>query len=72
MNRSLLDNIAYFIAFCVEIYKKAHFMTGAEVADIFSRHGILEYLADNYEVLHTQGHNWILAEIKDQIKNTSR
>lgn len=72
MERNHTDDLAYFIAFCVEMYKNAHSMTGAEVSEIFSSHGILEFLADNFEVLHTQGPNWILAEIEDFIQEDSK
>ncbi len=68
MARNYTDDVAYFTAFCVEMYKNAHSMTGAEVIELFSDHGIMDYLADNYEVLHTQGPKWILAEIYNIIK----
>lgn len=63
-----IDDVAYFIAFCIEIYKNAHNITGAEAPAVFSRHGVMEYLSDNFEVLHTQSPAWILAEIDDYIK----
>lgn len=66
--RNQTDNIAYFIAFCVEIYKNAHNIIGAEVSTIFTRHGVMEFLANNYEVLHTQSPQWILDEIDEVIK----
>ncbi|MBP5577329.1 MAG: DUF3791 domain-containing protein [Treponema sp.] len=31
--------------------------------------GVLSYLADNAEILHTQGKNYILDSIDDYIKN---
>lgn len=67
MERNLNDDTAYFIAFCVETYKNAHNMSGAEASTVFSDHGVMEYLSDNYEVLHTQSAAWILAEIEDFI-----
>lgn len=65
MNRN--DDIAYFIAFCIEIYKNSHNISGAETSAVFSNHGVMEYLSDNYDVLHTQSPNWILADIEDFI-----
>ena len=35
MERNRIDDIGYFIAFCVEIYKNAHHLPGAEVSKIF-------------------------------------
>ncbi len=72
MERNHSDNIAYFIAFCTEIYKNAHSITGAETSKLFSSCGIMKYLEDNYDVLHTQSPQWILEEINDQIKRESK
>ncbi|MDE7397512.1 MAG: DUF3791 domain-containing protein [Muribaculum sp.] len=66
--RSNADDIAYFISFCIEIYKHARKVSGEIASRIFSECGMIEYLADNYEVLHTQSPSWILAEVEDYIK----
>ncbi|MBP3298741.1 MAG: DUF3791 domain-containing protein [Muribaculaceae bacterium] len=68
MERNKTDDIAYFIAFCVETYKNAHNIPGAEASAVFSDHGVMEYLSENFEALHTQSSAWILAEIEDFIK----
>ena len=68
--KTLTEDISYFIAFCNEMYKNAHSLTGKTVSRIFTRCGIMKYLADNYDVLHTQSPNWILEEIDDLIKTT--
>ena len=31
------------------------------------QYGVLEYLANNYEILHTQSHHWILEDIDEFI-----
>ena len=61
------SDILFFVAFCIESYKSKHGITGEEVSWLFDRHGIKKYLADNYEVLHTQGMSWILEEIEERI-----
>lgn len=66
------DDTAYFIAFCIETYKNAHNMSGAEASAVFSDHGVMEYLSENFEVLHTQSSGWILAEIEDFIKTDTK
>ena len=66
------DNIAYFIAFCIEQYKTAKGLEGAEVAKLFFDKGVAEYLADNYEILHTQSHQWLIEEIDDFLNNRFR
>ena len=66
------DNISYFIAFCIEQYKTAKGLEGAEVAKLFFDKGVAEYLADNYEILHTQRHQWLIEEIDDFLNNRFR
>ena len=66
------DNISYFIAFCIEQYKTAKGLEGAEVAKLFFDKGVAEYLADNYEILHTQSHQWLIEEIDDFLNNRFR
>ena len=37
--------------------------------DLFDKNGVSEYLIDNFEVLHTQSPEWILADIDEYIEN---
>ena len=62
-------DIAYFLSFCMEQYKNRHQMSGKEVATLFEQYGVLPYLEDNFEVLHTQGHRWLMDEIDEWINN---
>lgn len=70
-DRLTTDDIAYFIAFCVENYKNAHSLRGNDVSTLFAENGVMEYLEDNYEVLHTQSPQWLLSEIDDIIQHKS-
>lgn len=60
-------DIAYFLSFCIEQYKNKHQMTGGEVVVLFERYGVLSYLEENFDVLHTQGHRWLMEEIDELI-----
>lgn len=62
------DDIAYFVAFCIEKYKNANRMTGAEVSDLFDKTGLADFLVRNYDAIHTQSADWILEEINDFLK----
>ncbi|MBW9202528.1 DUF3791 domain-containing protein [Bacteroidales bacterium SW292] len=62
-------DIAYFLSFCMEQYKNRHQMSGEEVATLFEQYDVLPYLEDNFEVLHTQGHRWLMDEIDEWINN---
>lgn len=61
------QNISYFVSFCVEQYKHAKKLTGGEAMAHLDRYGVLDYLAENYEILHTQSHQWILEDIDEFI-----
>ena len=61
------QNISYFVSFCVEQYKHAKKLTGRAAMAQLDRYGVLDYLAENYEILHTQSHQWILEDIDEFI-----
>lgn len=67
MNKRILD-IAYFISFCVEQYKTEKRLTGAEALSLLSSYGVLKYLNEHYEILHTQSRQWIMADIDEFIQ----
>ena len=61
------QDIAYFLSFCIEQYKTEKRISGAESAKILGRYGVLDYLADHYEVLHTQSRQWLMEDIDEFI-----
>ena len=67
MNKRKLD-IAYFLSFCIEQYKKEKGISGAEAAQLLQGYGVLEYLKEHFEVLHTQSKQWLLADIDEFIE----
>ena len=67
MNKRKLD-IAYFLSFCIEQYKKEKGISGAEAAQLLQGYGVLEYLKEHFEVMHTQSKQWLLADIDEFIK----
>lgn len=66
------DDLAYFISFCIEIYKKSNGMNGAETAKLFADTGLIGFLAENFESIHTQSPQWILEEIKEYISTCKK
>ena len=60
-------DIALFVAFCIEEYGAAKGMAGEHVLDLFSQYGVTDYLCNCFEPLHTQGRQWLLAEIDEFI-----
>lgn len=67
MSKRSLD-IAYFLSFCIEQYKEKHRLSGNEAAQILSQHGVLEYLEEHFEPLHSQSRQWLMEEIEEFIK----
>lgn len=58
-----------FVAFCIEQYKMATKQTGSEVEQMFSQQGVIKFLIDHYEVLHTQSAQFIQEEIVEYLNN---
>lgn len=66
MNKKNQD-IAYFLSFCIEQYKNEKGMNGVEVLNTFNKYGVLDYLNNHFEILHTQNRQWILEDIDEYI-----
>ena len=59
--------IALLVDFCIEEYGAAKGMAGDQVLDLFSQYGVTDYLSNCFEPLHTQGRQWLIAEIDEYI-----
>jgi len=62
------QDIAYFLSFCIEQYKNAKHLTGTEAMRQLDAYHVLDYLAEHYEILHTQSRQWILEDIDEFIR----
>ena len=62
------DDISLFLAFCIEQYKQRHNLTGEQSMQLLNQYGVLEYLAECYEPLHTQSAQWIMEDIDEFIE----
>lgn len=66
MNNGEQDR-AMFVSFCIEQYAKAKNMDTDDVVNLFEQYGITEHFCEFYDVLHTQGGQWIVEEIDKMI-----
>ncbi len=66
------QSVLYFVSFCIEQYKHEMNMSGSEVMELFDQRGLLDYLVEHYEVLHTQGHRWLIDEMKEYLNRTAQ
>ena len=55
---------AEFLAFCIESYKMKFGISGTKVAEYFEETGLLDFLLESYDMLHTIGCRQLLAEIE--------
>ena len=69
MEKESSKSICYFVTFCIEQYKRSKGMSGSDVVTFFDQYGVLEYLSNNYETLHTQDYRWVLDDIDQYIAN---
>ena len=54
-------DILEFISFCIEMYAAREALSGSSVHSLFAQSGVIDYLEQNYEPLHSQGLNYILS-----------
>ena len=55
---------AEFLSFAIEAYKTKLGVSGAKVAEYFDESGTLDFLLENYDLLHTVGKEQLLSEIE--------
>ena len=67
-----VEERAMFVSFCIEQYAKAKNMSTEDVVNLFEQYGITEHVCEWYDVLHTQGHNWLIEEIDEMINNRKK
>ena len=62
-----MSDIAHFKVFCLERYKSEHHMKGKEAFRLFKEYGVLDCLSSFYDVLHSFGDKYIVADIDEFI-----
>lgn len=66
------QDVAYFLSFCIEQYMNAKGLSREATIALLSRSGALDYLAEHFEILHTQSRQWIIEDIDDYITEHNR
>ena len=62
-----MSDTAHFKVFCLERYKSKHKMKGIEAFRLFKQYGVLDYLGTFYDVLHSFGDKYLVADIEEFI-----
>lgn len=60
---------AEFLSFCIEAYKMKLGVSGAKVAEYFEDTGLLDFLFENYDILHTLGREQLIIEMERFLTN---
>ena len=61
-------DIAYFLSFCIEQYKRHISTSESDVMELFVQYGVDQYLVDNFDILHTQSYQRLVEEIDEFIR----
>lgn len=64
-----LSEIEKFQLFCLENYKLRKNISGQNALEVFEKQGVFQFLESGFDVLHTQGINYIMAEIFELLKD---
>ena len=64
--------VLLFQVFCLENYKSHKAISADDVLHLFFKYNVFDYLNNVFEMLHTQGRDYIMAEIDEYIKNKKR
>lgn len=67
-----LEKEKMFYIFCTENYRILKDMDATEVLALFQKNKVYDFLTQNYDVLHSQGEEYILNEIAIYIKNQNQ
>ena len=63
------SKIYKFIIFCLEHYRNFRKISAMQALLLFRQTDVFQYLTEGYDVLHTQGKDYIVADIEDFINN---
>ena len=58
---------AKFLVYCVERYRHSKALSGQEVAELFEKYRVYDYITKYFESLHTTGDICIIQDIDDYI-----
>ena len=71
-NREVSKEVFEFYTYCLENYATRKRISGMRAWVIFKESGADEYIIDNYDLLHTQGIEYVLDDIQRFINRRKR
>jgi len=58
-----------FVVFAIEEYRNRKGIDGRTAIDLFEKSGLLQYIEDFSDVLHSNGTEYLIADFDDYFKN---
>lgn len=58
-----MNNQLDFMVYCIESYKNAYNLKGAEAVKLFNQYRVFDYIKVCYEALHPTGRQYIIDDI---------
>ena len=52
----------------MESYKQQHSLTGKQVAELFDKYGVYDYINEFYDILHTTSEDYVNYDIDKYLK----
>ena len=63
------NEIMQFVIFAIEEYRAAKNITGKEALFLFQTSGLLDYIEEFYDVLHSQGVEYLICDFDEFLNN---
>jgi len=63
------EDMTFWLSWCIEEYASNKGMPASDIAQFFESTGVLHYLSENAEILHTQGKSFIFDCIEKFLQN---
>jgi hypothetical protein len=64
-----VDSRKKFVVFAIEEYRNRRKIDGKTAIELFEKSGLLQYIDDFYDVLHSYGAEYLVADFDDYLKN---
>ena len=65
------DEVKKYIVFAIEEYRVRKGLSGSEAFFLFKESGLLDYIEEFYDVLHSNGTEYLICDIDDYLSNNA-
>ncbi|MCL2844956.1 MAG: DUF3791 domain-containing protein [Chitinivibrionia bacterium] len=63
------NEVMQFVIFAIEEYRAAKNITGKEALSLFQTSGLLDYIEEFYDVLHSQGTEYLIYDFDEYLSS---